>query len=247
MEPTLPKLKEAPKTTMWTHANEQLRPTRWVVRRILLTGLFVLVLSPALLLARQSDTVLDNGSPDAPVQPEQLKIFLLWNDPYQLAEPVFEQIAAEVSSIFGMLDARIQMNRSSSMNLGSISDRLLVLVLPEKPAGWPLSPQVMGVVSPSRPPVIRIFFRDVALTMGDKPFPIREGGSKERAFYLARGLARVLAHEIVHAIAPPHPHASEGLMNHRLTSEFLMKDQVDFDPICVDAFLKGLGNPVVTE
>jgi hypothetical protein len=63
--------------------------------------------------------------------------------------------------------------------------------------------------------------------------PAADVGSVEE---VARALARVAAHEIVHAIAPDVPHAAHGLMRHSLDRSFLVGSRATIDPRCAAAF-----------
>ena len=52
--------------------------------------------------------------------------------------------------------------------------------------------------------------------------------------------ARVVAHEVIHAIAPDEPHARNGLMRHAMNRTFLLSDKAPLDGRCARAFLAGL-------
>ena len=167
---------------------------------------------------------------------------MTWNDPHELVQIGFEHITEELDSIFRELGADIEWNEDSSRVLERRVGKIVVLLLPEKPGDWMPGKNVMGVVSHDTPPVVRIFYAGVTNTLGFEPAPLRPGDSEERAFYLARAIARVLAHEIIHAIAPPHPHASSGLMNPRLTRSHLTAEEVIVDSGSVKAFVAALNN-----
>lgn len=62
---------------------------------------------------------------------------------------------------------------------------------------------------------------------------------------LARALARVAAHELVHALAPGHPHAADGLMRARLDRRALTGTRVDFDPATARVLLTALRGDAV--
>lgn len=68
------------------------------------------------------------------------------------------------------------------------------------------------------------------------------GGSREQRPLLstemeARAVGRVLAHELVHLIAPELPHASSGLMQARLGRSFLLRNELRLDP-ALSSFLR---------
>jgi hypothetical protein len=50
-----------------------------------------------------------------------------------------------------------------------------------------------------------------------------------RARELSRAMARVLAHEIVHVLAPERPHTDGGLMSAKLERQHLVRSNIDFD------------------
>jgi hypothetical protein len=203
-------------------------------RYLAVTLSLTILLSPGIILAEHQDEA-DGRS--------HHKLILIWNDPYQLLQTGFERITEDVDSIFWNLGVDIEWNKNPSMVLERSRGEILVLLRPEKPGGWMPGKNVMGVVSHSGPPVIRIFFDNVTKTLGLEPVPVRSDDSEERIFYMIRAMARILAHEIIHVIAPAHPHASDGLMNPRLTRAYLTDDEVNLDQDCTDAFVTALKNP----
>ena len=46
---------------------------------------------------------------------------------------------------------------------------------------------------------------------------------------LARAMARVLAHELVHVVAPERGHAASGLMARQLTRHLLLRRKIELD------------------
>ncbi len=84
-------------------------------------------------------------------------------------------------------------------------------------------PEVMGAFitdgSPGR--AVYIFFRNVMRGVGLNPDAGRLPTQRERR-QLRQGLARVVAHEVVHALAPSQPHAPRGLMCRKLNRSLLL-------------------------
>jgi hypothetical protein len=70
-----------------------------------------------------------------------------------------------------------------------------------------------------------VFFPGLSRTLG------HEGTSytPRRGIELARAMARVLAHEIVHVLAPERGHAAEGLMSEQLKRGDLVSSAVSLD------------------
>jgi hypothetical protein len=56
----------------------------------------------------------------------------------------------------------------------------------------------------------------------------------------AHSLARIIAHEVVHAVAPAHPHAAAGLMHGQQKRAALLNEGMAIDPVCAAAFRAGL-------
>lgn len=57
---------------------------------------------------------------------------------------------------------------------------------------------------------------------------------------VATAMARVIAHELVHVVAPDHPHTDTGLMRGNLSRRSLLGADMTLDPRCRSAFLAGL-------
>jgi hypothetical protein len=100
----------------------------------------------------------------------------------------------------------------------------------------------MGVVvrlGNQRIDAVYIFFKNVMRCLGHDP----EQGSlmtPAQRRDLGRALGRVVAHEVVHALAPSAPHALDGLMGEKLNRSFLQKFRVPEDSEMKEAVLRGL-------
>jgi hypothetical protein len=60
----------------------------------------------------------------------------------------------------------------------------------------------------------------------------------ERTLGLALG--RVVAHEVIHSVAPEEPHSRSGLMSHSMNQTLLSSGKAPLDARCARAFLSGL-------
>lgn len=89
---------------------------------------------------------------------------------------------------------------------------------------------------------IFVFYPGVRRTLGH-----REGSTSPRQLAeLSRALARVVAHEVVHALAPERGHTESGLMSEKLTREELLAETIDLDGPSLEsatAALKEWGRP----
>lgn len=72
---------------------------------------------------------------------------------------------------------------------------------------------------------IFIFYPRVRRALGHRDL----GNSPRRVAELSRALARIVAHEVVHALAPERGHAESGLMSGKLTRQELLSKGIDLD------------------
>jgi hypothetical protein len=97
----------------------------------------------------------------------------------------------------------------------------VVILLPSAPAGVPA-----GVLAASKattePPTSWIYLDRVRWAMG-------HAGRPEPEAVFARALGRVMAHELIHALAPDAPHAHSGLMCERLSPAALRGESLALD------------------
>jgi hypothetical protein len=83
---------------------------------------------------------------------------------------------------------------------------------------------------------IFVFYDGVRRTLGH-----HDGRSSPRHLAeLSRALARVVAHEVIHALAPERGHADAGLMSGRLTREELLADAIDLDAPSLEGAASGI-------
>ena len=82
---------------------------------------------------------------------------------------------------------------------------------------------ILGLVVRDQQPVRSIwaFVGNIKRTLGLNPRPGYLFSGSERTL-LARAVARVVAHEVVHALAPEHLHDSDGLMMRSLSRDRLV-------------------------
>ena len=95
----------------------------------------------------------------------------------------------------------------------------------------------MGLVlrGPKPTRVAWVFVNNVRAALGHDS--VRTRPNLVGAPDLVRAVARVAAHEVVHAIAPDEPHARDGLMSQALSRHFLLGARAPIDPRCASVFL----------
>ncbi len=177
--------------------------------------------------------------PEAPPPTGELRLY--WFDPKGLAPFVFEPASREVSRIFRDVGVTLRSEKGSSdTNLGEGSLDIPVILLPADPMPTRASRRVLGLVPRESlgPRAVWVFLSSVRWTLGHDVRSSRM--SPRQANELGLALARVVAHEVVHAVAPDAPHTSGGLMHHSMDRTFLLGMRAPIDPDCGRAFVRNL-------
>ena len=164
--------------------------------------------------------------------PRSADLALVFYDPQNMLPHGFDPFAAEVQSIFRGLGVEASWRVGGGYG-GSPIPEVPVILLARDPNKERAGERVMGLVRRDQQPqrAVWLFMDGVRFALGH-PTP----GSGEADGAMARALARVAAHEIVHAVAPEEPHASEGLMRHSLDKRFLLGRRAPIDARCANSF-----------
>jgi len=179
---------------------------------------------------------LELGSPAPPGPPD---LTLRWFDVHGLLPGGFDAVALQVESIFRGIG--VDVARSQGEVGGGFEKHqqleIPVILLRSQPPG--LGPRrVMGAVvrGGSRPSPIWIVVDNVRFALGHRGrVPTAETDAE-----LAVALGRVVAHEVIHAIAPDHPHEAKGLMHRAIGRSELVGPSEPLDPKCVRSVRNGL-------
>ena len=163
-----------------------------------------------------------------------LSLTLIWYDAYNLLPHRFKTMSEEVQRIyddFGVA-VRWQRGRMDESDVEAARDplKLNVMLHPGSASGWGLKDNVMGVAThrEGAKGSVYIFFPEVVSALGSD----RSAGCARRPqamHELARALGRVVAHEVVHVLAPTRPHTTNGLMKRRLGRRLLLQRSVHMD------------------
>ena len=158
-------------------------------------------------------------------------LHLLWNDAYRLfPTTAFEGLREELETIFAANGIRLRVHRArKGQSLDAFPEpRVNAVLLPTEASSWKLHRDSMAaaVGEPGHPTSIFVFHPGVLRTLGHDGRKI----SPRRRSELARGMARVVAHELVHVLAPERRHASGGLMAETLTRKELTEKTIALDP-----------------
>ncbi len=162
-------------------------------------------------------------------QEEAPALTVVWHDSTkQFPTAGLSRLADEVEALFRENGLSVTFRAASeNENLRLIPEpRVNVIVVPEN-GRFGVPPHTMAAAHGERGEKfgIFIFYPGVRRTLGHL-----DGRSSPRQLAeLSRALARVVAHEVIHVLAPEGGHAASGLMSRSLTREELLADAIDLD------------------
>ncbi len=165
-----------------------------------------------------------------PLSPETPTLTLVWHDSSRLFPAVgLGRLAEEVEALFRENGLSVRFHAAlENENLRMIPEpRVNAVVLPgeDRRFGVPANAMAVTIGTKGKTHGIFVFYPGIRRTLGH-----REAERSPRHLNeLARALARVLAHEVVHVLAPERGHADSGLMTERLTREDLLADRIALD------------------
>ncbi|HXB56458.1 MAG TPA: hypothetical protein VN461_16920 [Vicinamibacteria bacterium] len=151
-------------------------------------------------------------------------LVLVWFDPNRLLPSASSSLQREVAATFRDIGVEVawrQGGPGSTCEEGPVPE-LPIILLPSDPRRGSEGAHVMGLVIRNQRPTraVWVFLSSVRWTLGhqapERALTARQEGE------VALALARVVAHEVVHAIAPDEPHSRGGLMNYSLNRAFLL-------------------------
>ena len=122
---------------------------------------------------------------------------------------------------------------------GELRYRVLLMRAPE--AHWRLRPDVLAAAPRAEgyQGTIYVFLEQVQRTLGHiASLDVLRVSQQQRE--LVTALARIIAHEVVHVVAPDHPHATSGLMVAQLRRRSLVRRNARVDPACALAYREAL-------
>jgi hypothetical protein len=216
------------------------------MRGVTLVGSLMLM-SPALLPAEPADV--PPWRHEAPASPELRPspatfereaaggLEIVWFDPLDAMPCAFEEMTMEADRVFNAMGVRVAWLKATQDTYTRPPQVHAVLVDGREAPGRELT---MGATQRDRTSGLHtwVSLPAVKRTLGIDPTPGRSISPGQR-WQIARAVARVLVHEVVHAVAPSLPHAERGLMGHRLNRQFLLSAGVRFDPAAAAALRTG--------
>jgi hypothetical protein len=176
------------------------------------------------------------GAEPSPGADHELDLF--WSDHYELLPknlPVWgrESLQKHIEELFGEVSVRVRWLEEapgSERTSGPLAVR--IVLIPLSGEGWRLPRNAMGAVMDRRHRTrsLYVFLPSVLRSIGDETGTRRMARDPRRIRNLARALARVVTHEVVHAIDPQIPHATtDSIMSAHLTHQMLRREVLGFD------------------
>jgi hypothetical protein len=183
-----------------------------------------------------------------PVRPP-LSLTIVWYDTYNLLPKSFEMMKREVNRLFNEAGVNLKWRLGETVvPVEAFADALSVnvVMLPSDPKDWGLGSGVMGLAThrPGFKGSVYIFRKGIFRTLGlgclgdAARLPGATAG-------LARAVARVVAHEVIHFVMPQYPHTKGGLMNGTMNFSFLVRPGVHIDRVSSKALRAELSNKTV--
>jgi hypothetical protein len=160
-------------------------------------------------------------------------VHVVWTDPQQVLPFSPRHVAEELERMLGDMGIGLSWSAVPPAEISGPTDfRVVLLAADRRLDGRPL----LGATRPGPPPTIWLLLGSTRSALGlDVPATRTADVS-----LLSRALSRVIVHELVHAVAPEHPHAGGGLMSVRVSRGLLLGQGVQLDPPAREALLSGL-------
>lgn len=122
-----------------------------------------------------------------------------------------------------------------------VADSFLFVFTDTPPSAWGVKRGAMGMVVPTTHPRRRVIvFPRRVLRVLDEERPAGRRPADTYRLETSRAFARVVVHELIHALAPEHSHAEQGLMRGTLSRRFLFGRELPIDPACQVALSSAL-------
>lgn len=145
------------------------------------------------------------------------RLTIHWSDPEGQFPFAIDTLVAEARSLFAPLGIELDFAPSGTV---VTRDHVQVILLALDRSGGRMGTHAMACVQngPRVQPATWILVPQVRATLGFPGHRVPGEGP-----LLSRALARVMAHEVIHLIAPDVPHVPGGLMNASLGRDFLIR------------------------
>ncbi len=169
-----------------------------------------------------------------------LVLTIQWCDPHRLFEHGWMGIENELIRTFEPLQVAVRFTQKVSLEE---ENPIRVVLVRSEPVEWELPPNTMGaVLSQSGPQTqVYVFFSSVARVLGYRPEVLRKRWPTSREERdLNRAFARVIAHEVMHAVLPARTHAEEGLTRWKLDRSSLLASRIEIESFLAEELRSAL-------
>ena len=172
---------------------------------------------------------------------ENLKLRLAWFDTVGLPDKVVQLMKRWVEETFGQIGLVIEWHETNSVSTGDEADDgyyLKVMLFGKEPATMGCPQNAMGIVigTDFPPDAVWLFDPVIRRALQSSKRRSRPLSSEQ----LGRAYGRVLAHEVLHAIANDMRHADSGLMAPTHNRNLLISAGMEVDYESVVALVRGL-------
>jgi len=172
---------------------------------------------------------------EAPAAAKRPSLRLVWVDVHKIAEAVRPVAFAETTILLESAGVDLEWEKNDGRQRDVRDGEVQVVLLPEPMP--PLRRHIMGAAQPGAygVRVVWVFLASVREALG---LPRRASGLLRpiEMRRLARALARVILHEVVHVTDPARPHAARGLLAARLDRPFLESGRLEIETELVPVF-----------
>ena len=171
------------------------------------------------------------------------RLALGWYDGFHICSVMTKRIQSTVVDIFARFGVLAFWEDEATVSeYGPEDVPVRVILVDAEPTDWKLRPTTLGVVMKTDVPnTAYIFSRRSFRVLGyevPRAVPGARKCSTPRAMSeVSLGMARIIAHELIHVIAPNHPHAEDGLMFGHMDRGRLLRRRLEVDSECVREFL----------
>lgn len=161
-------------------------------------------------------------------------------DRVHLSPAFFDEMAGELARVLPTRETEIAwLPSNDQLVVYSPQGEIQVILSPSLPEVWGFDESVMAAaLFPSRElpgGVIIVFPTRVARVVGARKYK-NFSDRMPRDPRLERALGRVIAHEIVHVVAPDHRHGDDGIMQEIQSRNSLLGPEPRVDPTCMAVF-----------
>jgi len=191
----------------------------------------------SLLLLAAFSTVAGTIADADPGRPGRVELKAVGIDLASLAPLTLSAMRRELDVVLGPAGLTLAW-RSSRPEGESSADELRVVFLRSTGLGADRGANALGRTALDIPaPSTWVYVPNVAIALGFEPDEVQ--GSFEAQRLVGIALGRVVAHEVVHVLAPGREHASAGVMRARLSASHLAGGEPALEEDCAEALAEG--------